>query len=172
MEQGSRTPAAPDGTDRSGGARRHAYMVPPRPGSIGEALRRDRLAHDLDQAEVASQLGFHQTKLSAYELGKIKNPPPDRLVALARLYGHPDHYYLDMGGWPSGAALVRQMEDLAGALVIPEPRAGLQDLVDTLTALAEPAFQRVAKLATDELTWQDERAAQQDLAPHTARDSA
>lgn len=154
-----------------GTARRYTYMVPALPDTIGDALRRDRLAKDLDQAEVAVQMGFHQSKLSAYELGKIKHPPPDRLRDLARLYGRPDNYYLEIGGWPSGAELLRWREEIANCLVTRSPRDGLQDLVEMLQALSPPAFRRVFLTVQEEWAWQQENpAAAMHRAP--ARDSA
>jgi len=169
MEQGRDVP-----DHEATSPQRYTYVVEPRPLSLGEALKRDRDALGLKQTDVAPPLGFHQTKLSAYEKGKIKRPPVDRLIGLARRYGRPDNYYTDMAGMPSADKRYRAYEETvaSGALIIPQPREGLSDLIETLARLDQIRFQRVVELANHELTLQRDRAAQNELRPATARDTA
>ena len=149
----------------------YLYRVQPLAGSLGETLRRDREANNLTQVEAAAAAGFQQGKLSAYELGRIKNPPPDRLKALEKLYGRPVGYYIDLAGYPESAAMLRELERLDGALVVENPRAGLNDLIGILTELSDPAFQHVITVAEDQLRVDQRRAAAAADSP-TVRDSA
>ena len=103
--------------------------------TVGGKLREAREALDLKQEWVADQLGIAQERYSRYETGRTKRPNPEHLVALAKLYGFPDEHFLAMVGFRSGADLVARVPP-QGALVIPEPRAGLPEflaMVDQLT---------------------------------------
>lgn len=124
------------GEQRRDDGSEHRYLVQPRT-IVGRMLREDREARGLKQVEAASELGMAQGKLSAYERGAVRYPPPVRLVALARLYGRPDNYYLEQLGWSNGAKLVQQMPP-AGALVVTDPAAGLAELV-ALAQQLDPA---------------------------------
>lgn len=110
-----------------------------RPDSLtraGQLLREDRDALGLTQEEVAQHLGFAQAKLSAYERGAVKEPPTDRLIALARHYGQPPDRYLRELAWSRGARAALYDPE-PGALVIAQPRAGVRDLVAAASGLSD-----------------------------------
>ncbi|MGE0541250.1 MAG: helix-turn-helix domain-containing protein [Dehalococcoidia bacterium] len=151
---------------------RYSYKVPPPEGSVGEALRRDREAKGWTQAEVVANFDYHQTKLSQYERGEIKQPPGDRLIALARLYGRPDSYYLDLAGYPGTARLADWRKRISGAVVVEQPRPGLQQIIDDLCVLQDPIFQRVAQIARQTAIWQEERDSDPHTMPAAIRDTA
>lgn len=106
---------------------------------VGKALRAERIRRGWDQTYVASSIGIAQSKLSRYEIGETKYPPPDRLVALARLYDKPDDHFLEMVGYRNGAKLVAQVPP-EGSLVIERPRAGLVELMDIIEDMTDPEF--------------------------------
>lgn len=174
MPQESDDPTGAQDAAENGRARfRFSYKVPPPEGSVGEALRQDREAKGWTQVEVAAQVGYHQTKISQYERGEIKHPPDERLIDLARLYGRADGYYIDLAGYPGVAKLADWRKRIAGAVVVEQPRAGLQEVIEALCQLTEPAFQRVATRAANELRWQHEgKGQQEDDATDASRDTA
>jgi transcriptional regulator with XRE-family HTH domain len=90
------------------GESQYRYQAEPRT-VVGALLRADREAKGLKQEEVAKKIGIHQAKVSAYERGAVKYPPPERLVEMAKLFGRPDDYYLDKLGWRNGARLVQRV---------------------------------------------------------------
>lgn len=130
----------------------YMYGIEPIEGSLGQTLRRDRIARGLSQAEVAEAIGTQQGKLSSYELGRVKSPPPDRLVELARLYGKPDDHYLGMAGIARGASTDEIVAALSGALVVKQPREGMADLVTFLQAMPNDLFASFLAHVKDE--WQ------------------
>lgn len=71
--------------------------------ALGEAIKAERLRLEMGQAEAAEAIGVEQSKLSAYERGVVRFPPPERLVALARLYGRPDTYFVEIANGGAGA---------------------------------------------------------------------
>lgn len=77
--------------------------------TVGAKLREAREALDLKQEWVADQLGIPQERYSRYETGRTKRPDPEKLVALAKLYGFPDEHFLAMVGFRSGADLVARL---------------------------------------------------------------
>lgn len=105
---------------------------------VGDALKADRLRLKLKQTDVTAAIGIPQSKLAAYETGSVKYPQPQRLVALARHYGRPDAYYLDIVGWPSGAALVQLVEKHQDLLDAIEANPALEELL-TLAATRSDA---------------------------------
>ena len=108
--------------------------------------------------EVAAELGFDQAKLSAYERGAVREPPTDRLIALARMYGFPPNRYVDELAWSRGVRIALS-EPAPGALVIHQPRAGLSELVEAGNQLSNTVFGELLQTAFDMA--QAERAARQ-----------
>lgn len=132
----ARTPESNDWTGRR--------QQPPRQTArstttVGAKLREAREALDLKQEWVAEQLGIPQERYSRYETGRTKRPDPEKLVALAKLFGFPDEHFLAMVGFRSGADLVARVPP-EGALVIPEPRAGLPEFLAMVEKLTKADF--------------------------------
>jgi transcriptional regulator with XRE-family HTH domain len=106
---------------------------------LGQALRQERLNRNWDQTYVARSIGVQQGKISRYERGETKFPPPDRLMALARLFDKPDDYFLEMVGLANWAKVVAQVPP-AGAIVIEQPRAGLAELLGFINDMTDAEF--------------------------------
>lgn len=147
------------------------------PRRIGAFLREDRKRSGLRQVDVARKIGFNQTKLSAYELDKIMYPPPERLVALARIYGRPDNYYLDIVGWPSAAVQVRTIERYRNVLNAMDASLVLRELVFLAVSMPDDALAALVADIRAEQRWRDQRQDNRGQEPTTpsataTRDSA
>ena len=114
--------------------------------TVGARLRETREALDVSQEWVADQLGIPQERYSRYETGRTRHPSPEHLAALAKLYGKPDEYFLAMVGFRSGLDLVKRLPP-DGALIIPEPRAGLAEFVQYVERLSTADFAELINTA-------------------------
>lgn len=135
------------GGDRGDGASQYRHRTPPRT-TVGRMLRDDRDALKLRQEDVAAALGFTQSKLSAYERGAVREPPPERLVALARHYGQPESRYVSELAWSRGVRLALGTPP-PGSLTIEHPRAGLAELIDAVNVLSPTEFGELLQTALD-----------------------
>lgn len=86
--------------------------------TFGERLRTIRAQQGMTLAQVASKTGVSEATVQRYESGEIKNPPQDRLVALAKALGVTEAALM---GWESDdldvevRLLARDMQQLPPA---------------------------------------------------------
>lgn len=114
--------------------------------TVGARLREAREALDVSQEWVADQLGIAQERYSRYETGRTRHPNPEHLLALAKLYGKPDEYFLAMVGFRSGLDLVKRLPP-EGALVVDAPRPGLAEFLEYVTRLNTADFAELINTA-------------------------
>jgi transcriptional regulator with XRE-family HTH domain len=70
--------------------------------ALGTRLRELRRALNLSQAQVAEQIGWHQTEVSALENGRQVSPTMETLVRLGSVYGLSPNELAELAGWWTG----------------------------------------------------------------------
>lgn len=123
---------------------RHSYTVPPPEGSLGELIRKERVARNWTQEYLAELIDVKQPQVSAYERGEIQMPDPAVLVRLAEAFGIDKALLLDLTPWQGST---RRLESVppSGALVVPETIDRPQ-LLQTLQACVALTDEELAAL--------------------------
>src|SRR5688572_30649104 len=105
---------------------------------LGAALRERRKQLGMSQAQVADYLGWHQTDVSALELGKSVYVPMDKLVRWGAVLGFTPNDIARAAGWwnPGDAPDDDPYWSLLGEIVATIPEERRTALLRQLVALA------------------------------------
>ncbi|ARD47789.1 helix-turn-helix domain-containing protein [Sporosarcina sp. P33] len=77
--------------------------------TVGERLKTLRLKKRLTLREVASKIGLAKSSYASYE-GGYRNPPIDKLIALAQLYQVSTDYILNLTNVPDSVESLQKQQ--------------------------------------------------------------
>lgn len=99
---------------------------------LGELILQERKIRDWSQRKLARKSGVSRQTVSNYESGRITNPEPEKLRAIANAFNRPEEIFLRAAGVLSPKRKISPLEKELINLVKKLPEEEQQEMVDMI----------------------------------------